>query len=320
MSSPRGQDQRTENTSIIRSETWRHDGNVVLQAANTQFRVHWSLLALHSSVFRDMEGLPQPPGQPSVEGCPILELFDDPDDVEYLLKALYIPEFHCQRKLPFSAISAFVRLGRKYDFKYLFDSAVARLISEFPATLEEFDAINVDSDFSTIESCPGIFFSIIALLSQDNILSALPSAYFFAVISNSLAGLFDGDAKEDGTRVFLPPVDFRRCCIGQQRLLIEQFQPGYTYGWILERQSEDCTNALRCREAREALAALYLKNPMVVRILETPKSQERFLKSKFCSGCVRHAAESMATGRKKTWEELPGFFDLPPWSELRNDI
>ncbi|KAJ7231873.1 hypothetical protein B0H12DRAFT_996082, partial [Mycena haematopus] len=73
------------------SETWFDDGNVVLQAGNTQFRVHWGILALHSSVFRGMQGLPQPPDQPGVDGCPIVELPDDSGDVGYLLKALYIP-------------------------------------------------------------------------------------------------------------------------------------------------------------------------------------------------------------------------------------
>ncbi|KAF8208156.1 hypothetical protein K438DRAFT_1468773, partial [Mycena galopus ATCC 62051] len=63
------------------SETWRRDGNVVLQAANIQFRVHWSVLAQHSSVFRDIEELPQPPDQPTVDGCPVVELYDDPNDV-----------------------------------------------------------------------------------------------------------------------------------------------------------------------------------------------------------------------------------------------
>jgi hypothetical protein len=70
---------------------WNSDGNVVLQAQNTQFRVHWIVLARHSSVFRDMQGLPQPDGQPSVDRCPVMEIYDDPHDVKYLLEALHLP-------------------------------------------------------------------------------------------------------------------------------------------------------------------------------------------------------------------------------------
>lgn len=77
--------------AITRSDIWYHDGSLVLQAHNIQFRVHWSVLSQHSSFFRDMQGLPQPPDQPSVDGCPILELSDTVADIEHLLKALYNP-------------------------------------------------------------------------------------------------------------------------------------------------------------------------------------------------------------------------------------
>ncbi|KAJ7809062.1 hypothetical protein B0H14DRAFT_2380041 [Mycena olivaceomarginata] len=121
--SPSPKRQRTEDAPITRSEIWKRDGSVVLQAANTQFRVHWSVLEENSSVFRGMQGHPQPVDQDSVDGCPVVEISDDPVDVEYLLKALYNPS----KVLPFPVVSAFVRLGRKYDFKDLFDLAVARL-------------------------------------------------------------------------------------------------------------------------------------------------------------------------------------------------
>jgi hypothetical protein len=39
-----------------------------------------------------------------------------------------------------------------------------------------------------------------------------------------------------------------------------------------------------------------------------------------CTGCRSHAKELLQKGRKKIWDELPGFFDLPPWSELKNDL
>jgi hypothetical protein len=95
MLSPPQKRHRTEDAPITRSEIWHNDGSVVLQPGNTQFRVHWSVLALHSSFFRDMQGLPQPPDQPSVEGCPVVELPDDTEDVEYLLKVLYSPSVVC---------------------------------------------------------------------------------------------------------------------------------------------------------------------------------------------------------------------------------
>lgn len=41
---------------------------------------------------------------------------------------------------------------------------------------------------------------------------------------------------------------------------------------------------------------------------------------KLCHGCRQRAIDLIVAGRKKIWDELPGFFDLPPWSELENDL
>jgi len=39
-----------------------------------------------------------------------------------------------------------------------------------------------------------------------------------------------------------------------------------------------------------------------------------------CGPCSKHIEQSMVAGRKKIWEDLPSFFDLPPWSELKNEL
>ncbi|KAJ7307101.1 hypothetical protein DFH08DRAFT_824363 [Mycena albidolilacea] len=141
MSSPPAKRQRTEDAPITRSEIWKRDGSVVLQAANTRFRVHWSILEQSSTVFRYMQALSRPADQPSVDGCPVVEISADPRDVEQLLNALYIPTFLSQKALPLPTVGSLIRLGRKYQFKDLFDSAVARLTDEYPITLEDFDAV-----------------------------------------------------------------------------------------------------------------------------------------------------------------------------------
>lgn len=81
------------NTVPTRCEDfWFHDGSVVLHVENTQFRVHQSLLSMHSKVFRDMFAVPQPVGQQLeeyMEGSPIVRLLDIAADWAYLLSGLY---------------------------------------------------------------------------------------------------------------------------------------------------------------------------------------------------------------------------------------
>ncbi|KAF8216743.1 hypothetical protein K438DRAFT_1953648 [Mycena galopus ATCC 62051] len=306
---------RTEDAPKTRSETWISDGNVVLQAGNMQFRVHWGVLAWNSSVFSDMQGLPQPPDQPTVDGCPVVELPDNATDVEYLLKALYVPTFLSRKVLPVPAVGALIRLGHKYDFKDLADLAVARLTSEYPTTLEEYDALT--GTLQTITSYHGVYFDLVALARENNIVLALPCLYWSVVKTTSLDDLFSTIEKADGTVASLLPIDLRRCVMGQQRLLLKQFLPGYTLEWAREWKFHDeCRLPSKCSASREALVRKALERAEV-RALTVPS---RLNKDKFCPACMRRIEECITAGRKKIWEELPQLFDLPPWDELRNDI
>jgi hypothetical protein len=61
----------------------------VLLAGHIAFKVHRGQLERHSEVFRDILSIPQPQESQKEDGCPVIELFDCPMDVWYLLKALY---------------------------------------------------------------------------------------------------------------------------------------------------------------------------------------------------------------------------------------
>lgn len=71
------------------SKVWFEDGNIVLQARNLQFKVHRGVLARQSPVFADLFQIPHPPGEPTVDGCSVVEQHDSANDVENALLALY---------------------------------------------------------------------------------------------------------------------------------------------------------------------------------------------------------------------------------------
>jgi hypothetical protein len=80
-------------------DLWFSDGSIVLRARDALFRVHKTQLARRSIVFNDMFAMPQPQGdegekggedaEERVEGCAVLELYDDPDDLASMLTAMY---------------------------------------------------------------------------------------------------------------------------------------------------------------------------------------------------------------------------------------
>jgi hypothetical protein len=92
--------------------------------------------------------------------------------------------FLSQKALPLPTVGSLIRLGRKYQFKDLFDSAVARLTDEYPVTLEDFDAVR--GRLKTIQPYTAVRFDAMILASENKILSALPCAYYTVVEISSL--------------------------------------------------------------------------------------------------------------------------------------
>lgn len=85
-----GDQETMPSDSVVRSqELWFDDGNTVLQAENTQFKVHRGVLSKHSPIFADLFRVPQPTNEPTVDGCPVVQLPDSADDVTHILAVLY---------------------------------------------------------------------------------------------------------------------------------------------------------------------------------------------------------------------------------------
>jgi BTB/POZ domain len=74
-------------------ELYFPDGNIVLEAGTTHFRISSGILAARSPVFKEVLSLPQPKeegGERKVDGCDVVHLFgDDPQEVTYFLRAIY---------------------------------------------------------------------------------------------------------------------------------------------------------------------------------------------------------------------------------------
>ncbi|KAJ7782680.1 hypothetical protein B0H16DRAFT_464680 [Mycena metata] len=318
MTSPPAKRQRTE-IAITRSEIWYQDGSVVLQAQDTQFRVHWSLLSQNSSFFRDMQSLPQPPEEPTVDGCHLIELPDDAIDVKWVLKALYTPSFLAQTALPFAAVAAHIRLGRKYDFRELLDLAVSRLIYEHPTTLEEYDALVNPYQSTRIIPHRGIELDIVTLARKNDILCVLPCAYYRVLRqATSADSLFKYVKTDDGTQVSLALVDLRRCVSGREKILDVQSKSGYPSGWHRHYvPGPNCTGLERCVETREKYLCAYLDTLTSWRGLKKVK----LTNTRFCAVCQQDIVESNAAGRRRMWDELPGMFNIAPsWGELKNEL
>jgi hypothetical protein len=81
-----------DDVSTRSSKFWFKDGNIILQAGNTRFKVHQRALARHSSMFDDVFNMPQPESvgaQDITSEYPLLVAHDQPEDTEVVLEVFY---------------------------------------------------------------------------------------------------------------------------------------------------------------------------------------------------------------------------------------
>jgi hypothetical protein len=85
--------------SSNRGDPWFEDGNIILSVEDDDghvlkaFKVHGGVLARQSEFFNTMFDIPQPtttldPMEPT-SSCPVVRMHDRPNEVSYLIKALY---------------------------------------------------------------------------------------------------------------------------------------------------------------------------------------------------------------------------------------
>ena len=71
------------------SDLWYDDGNIVLQADSSLFRVSLGVLAARSPVFDDIQNLPRSQDQEMYGDCPLMVLHDKAEDLANFLRAVY---------------------------------------------------------------------------------------------------------------------------------------------------------------------------------------------------------------------------------------
>jgi hypothetical protein len=76
--------------NCVHGEPYFDDGNIILQAGSTHFKVYRGILSAHSEVFRAMFTIPQPANEIISDGCSIVRLSDSAKDWHHVLHALYL--------------------------------------------------------------------------------------------------------------------------------------------------------------------------------------------------------------------------------------
>ncbi|KAG9217509.1 hypothetical protein CCMSSC00406_0008621 [Pleurotus cornucopiae] len=169
---------------IKSTQFWFSDGNVILVSKpHMGFKVHRGQLARHSDVFSTLFDVPQPPNQPLIDGCPFVELHDNPLDLAHFLKALYDGIYFSGPKAgDFPAVAGVLRLSTKYFVEHLRQQCLQRLHHDWPATLVEWDRREDAATTANGQYSPRIYYPhpilVIQLAMELDIPSIAPAAFY----------------------------------------------------------------------------------------------------------------------------------------------
>ncbi|KAJ7612151.1 hypothetical protein FB45DRAFT_843444 [Roridomyces roridus] len=318
---------------------WFEDGNLVLQAENTQYRVYHGLLAASSPVFKDMMGLPRPPDSELVEGCPFVQLHDSAAETTVFLRAIFyassFPPFPIQAD--FRTVSGCLRLGHKYQVDLLRRRALIHLSSVFDTQLERWDRITIlraqadsgtppalDSVVSILQWTPSTWSSILVpamqVAREADALWLLPDAFYnlsIAVAARSLSGaeVLHG-VHYGGTFFKLHPQDQESFLVGHAMqyksttdaldfLALPADIPGCESREGCARTRYNAIGSSRARVQALSSHPLSVWSPGLWNLLKN-----------LCPTCRDALEAKHKAARQAFWDKLPEIYGLPSWEEL----
>ncbi|KAH9925147.1 uncharacterized protein B0H18DRAFT_1010059 [Fomitopsis serialis] len=309
---------RPEHPAFGRDEKfWYEDGNIVIIAQETGFRVYQGLLATHSDVFRDIFSLAQPAvddkQDETLGDCPVVHVTDTASEIRSLL-AVLLPEhrFIGRLKLRSDDVANCIRLAHKYGIEDLLQDSVQELGRYFPDCFDAWDKRS--------QSGRGASYAIAAvnLARLTNTLSLLNGA-LYTCCQLDASQLLDGYTRPDGTVDILSSEDLGRCINGKARLSALYMRAVYDiFAPLSTNEVKKCVDVTgSCNAALATIRTRRMEPPIggegydvlrpwdsVIRIYCQRK------RNPLCNLCAKILLQREKTIRKGVWEDLPDVLAL----------
>ena len=335
-------------------EFWFKDGTVTLVAGNTEFKVYKGILETHSPVFADMFSLPQPRNSAIVtrhseavsNTSDVVHLDDSPEDLRHILRALmpntsarYVfplvhtigrsiltfsiraddrflcPEPSDERSAPsFYQVSAYARIGHKYQMDHLVDQSIAYLKSVFTNDLDKWRKRVRVEVWGCVHRLPwNEPAAAIAAVNISRLVgcpSILPTALLVCCSLN--ARLIQGFKREDGTRETLNKDDFTRCFLARPKLVKESVAIVLS---TLARVKDNLPfSHSKCHTAGEDLLNT-IQSEELITALDPFWSWYSCISDfrdyrDICASCQSFLEQQFQKDQAGSWSDLPEIFDI----------
>ncbi|KAJ3558149.1 hypothetical protein NM688_g1092 [Phlebia brevispora] len=292
---------------------WFEDGNVVLQAGDTMFRVYRGMLCNASVIFRDMFSMPQPPEGETIEGVPHVKLHDSPWELADLLDVLYDgKQFVKQSTKPrWTVVQSLYRLGSKYEVLDLRDAALHYIRRLHLGTPQKRKRL-YDSTTSPVIYEPADIIAMANLIPEFNIGKVLHVGFLYACCQLTVKELLDGIPHSRGYVERLTPDNLRWCMEGRANLIVASAE--MVNRCIIGMPTcphADCSRILRHQITQEGHSEL-LYNPNPLGFWEIPRFQDRYneLKSYMCPACLAKVQTLFDTRKQDLYLHMDQYFKL----------
>ncbi|TCD61873.1 hypothetical protein EIP91_007801 [Steccherinum ochraceum] len=310
---------RLNEASYIRSKDfWIADGSVVLVAQKDAFRVHQSILSRKSSVFAQMFADTPPENSETYQDVPVVHVSDARQDMRELLTVFYDGDKLLNTTILTVAplvLSAWLRLGIKYQLDHLRYRVITMLQERYPDTLKGHDEWTSKSSGITHSSWSEgrgdiIFLNLARKFDLHTLLPGIFLACSQLRVDHLVVDPYPGDAKR---MMILSASDLRRCIEGRELLLAFHmkrfdfvFQPDIPTG---------CESALTCKEKLKSIRDFTWENDGLLDHHAPLRKFEFICRNGFCSYCEEFYTEMDERAREQQWGELKSVFNLDQNSE-----
>ncbi|KAJ7034077.1 hypothetical protein C8F04DRAFT_1351749 [Mycena alexandri] len=266
---------------------WFSDGTLVLVAGTSMFRVYGGLLLpKHSPVFDHMLESPQPSDTELIDGCPVVHLADNHNDLKSFLLALI-------------------------DY----ERALIHLSSAFPMTPEEFPA-------SPSWTLPPAEWIRVVLLAREMSLDWILPVAFYRLLENSTPSQLVDGINVDGIHFELAPQDrltaieqsIAICRRASSEIVYSLWDPDHMTGcWNYNNKQRAgiCSNGRL--ESRRVVETRMMDNIFSMKLWRA----EDFAAMEVCTGCRSKMQAAHQEAVDVFWASLPERFGLPRWDVLK---
>ncbi|KJA15530.1 hypothetical protein HYPSUDRAFT_148990 [Hypholoma sublateritium FD-334 SS-4] len=292
-------------------DLWFDDGNLILQAENSLFRIYRGLLSARSSVFKDMLAFPPPEGgNPMMDGCHIVTVHDSAKDMGFFLRAVFDSSYFEPPPSPteLPIVGAVLRLSLKYDVPYLHRRALDHLSTTFPLTLDGWKQRDALRTIPPVDNTPFAAF----LIAREFDLPWLLPAILYCISSHPFEKTLDSASWCD-EEISLCWPDKRMAIVGRQKLIAMQHQSALTLAKLSSAKSEDCTGTA-CSDTRQHCADV-LSGWDMAGFLDYFEDHTDMCED-LCQPCCAAFKELCASKSEEMWTDLPVMFGLANWEQL----